>query len=236
LILPIYKNILISAVPVTGQEIIMSIRETYRIAHTARCKLQIAADRPDRNLRFILGHAFTLDNLRLQIAQIEQAMDLESESDEELDIPSAPSPGVVSFPKSTNRPVTSTQRRRSPSPERLGDLSDSDSSQEEDDDDEAAEGLRLERFGSAAGIPPRMIDDEGSDEEDELTSPPGTPSQDELRQLTQGGGNDQLADMYHSVADCPCQKHSLPTIEKMWDIPQNPEKDAPRLAIVQVSG
>ena len=151
----------------------MSIHETYRIAHTARCKLQIAADRPDRNLRFILGHAFTLDNLRLQIAQIEQAIDSDSESDEdEPDIPSAPSPGVVSFPKSTNRPVTSSQRRRSPPPHRPAGLSDSDSSQEEDDEyeDDAAEDLRLERFGSAAGLPPRMIDDEGSDEEDELTS------------------------------------------------------------------
>lgn len=217
----------------------MSIHETYRIAHTARCKLQIAADRPDRNLRFILGHAFTLDNLRLQIAQIEQAIDSDSESDEdEPDIPSAPSPGVVSFPKSTNRPVTSSQRRRSPPPHRPAGLSDSDSSQEEDDEyeDDAAEDLRLERFGSAAGLPPRMIDDEGSDEEDELTSPPGTPSQDELRQLTQGGGNDGLTDMYQSVASCPCQKHSLPTVEKMWDIPQRPEKDAPRLAIVQVAG
>ncbi|KIN07877.1 hypothetical protein OIDMADRAFT_16368 [Oidiodendron maius Zn] len=217
----------------------MSIHETYRIAHTARCKLQIAADRPDRNLRFILGHAFTLDNLRLQIAQIEQAIDSDSESDEdEPDIPSAPSPGVVSFPKSTNRPVTSSQRRRSPPPHRPAGLSDSDSSQDEDDEyeDDAAEDLRLERFGSAAGLPPRMIDDEGSDEEDELTSPPGTPSQDELRQLTQGGGNDGLTDMYQSVAGCPCQKHSLPTVEKMWDIPQRPEKDAPRLAIVQVAG
>ena len=215
----------------------MSISETYRIAHTARCKLQIAADRPDRNLRFMLGHAFTLDNLRLQIAQIEQEMDSESESDEdELDIPSAPSPGVVSFPKSTNRPVTST-RRRSPPSERLEGLSDSDSSHDEDnnDEDEAAGELRLERFGSAAGLPPRMIDDEDSDEEDEPKSPPGTPSQDELRQLTQGRGNDELTDMYQSVAGCPCQKHSLPTVEKMWDIPQKPEKDAPRLAIVQVA-
>lgn len=213
----------------------MSAVETYRIAHTARCKLQMAADRPDRNLRFILGHAFTLDKLRLQIAQIEEAIDSESESDDEQ-LPSAPSPGVVSFPKSTNRPVTSTRHgRRSPPPERSGELSDSDSSQDEDDEYGEEQELRLERFGSAAGLPPRMVDDEGSDEEDELPSPPGTPSKDEMRHLTQTSGNDELADMYHQVAGCRCQNHSLPTVEKMWDVPQGPEKDAPRLAIVQVA-
>lgn len=215
----------------------MSVTEAYRIAHTARCKLQIAADRPDRNLRFILGHAFTLDKLRLQIAQIEQAMDSESDSDEDLDVPSAPSPGAVSFPNSTNRPVTSTRRRRSPPPENPGRLSDSDSdSSPDEDDDEEGENLRLERFGSAAGLPPRMIDDDGSDEEDELKSPPGMPSKDELRHLTQSDGNDELADMYQAVAGCGCQNQPLPTVEKMWDIPQQPEKDAPRLAIVQVAG
>jgi hypothetical protein len=82
-----------------------------------------------------------------------------------------------------------------------------------------------------------MIEDEGSDEEDELVSPPDTPTKDELRDLTQNDGNDDLTDMYHAVAGCPCQKnHAMPTVEKMWDIPQKPEKDAPRLAIVQVAG
>jgi hypothetical protein len=213
----------------------MSAMEAYKIAHTARCKLQIAADRPDRNLRFILGHAFTLDNLRLQIAQIEQAMDSESESSEDEDAPSAPSPGVVSFPRSTNRPVTSTHRRRSPPPERTGALSDSDSSPHEDDGD-GEEDLRLERFGSAAGLPPRMVDDDGSDDDDELQSPPGTPSEEELRHLTQNAGNDELADMYQAVARCPCQDHARPTVEKMWDIPKGPEQDGPRLAVVQVAG
>ena len=48
-----------------------SQHETYQIAHTAKCKLHIAANRPDRNLRFVLGHAFTLDNLLLRIVEIE---------------------------------------------------------------------------------------------------------------------------------------------------------------------
>jgi hypothetical protein len=214
----------------------MSARDAYKIAHTARCKLQIAADRPDRNLRFILGHAFTLDKMRLQIAQIEEAMESESESDEDQ-IPTTTTPGVVSFPKSTNCSVTPARHgRRSPPPERSGQLSDSDSSHDEDEEDEEGGELRLERFGSAAGLPPRMVDDEGSDEEEELTTPPGSPSKEELRQLTQSSGNDQLTDMYQSVAGCPCQNHAQPKAEKMWDIPKGTGIDAPRLAVVQVAG
>lgn len=48
-----------------------STRETYSIAHSARCKLDLAANRPDRNLRFVLGHAFTLDKVLLRIVEIE---------------------------------------------------------------------------------------------------------------------------------------------------------------------
>ena len=48
-----------------------STKQTYSIAHTAQCKLRIAANRPDRNLRFVLGHAFTLDKVLLRIVEIE---------------------------------------------------------------------------------------------------------------------------------------------------------------------
>lgn len=44
---------------------------TYTLAHTAQCKLKLAAKRTDRDLRFVLGHAFTLDNLMLRIVEIE---------------------------------------------------------------------------------------------------------------------------------------------------------------------
>ncbi|KAK4943573.1 hypothetical protein LTR10_016867 [Elasticomyces elasticus] len=43
----------------------------YSLAHTAQCKLKLAANRPDRNLRFVLGHAFTLDKVMLRIVEIE---------------------------------------------------------------------------------------------------------------------------------------------------------------------
>jgi hypothetical protein len=48
-----------------------STRQTYSIAHSAKCKLNLAANRPDRNLRFVLGHAFTLDKVLLRIVEIE---------------------------------------------------------------------------------------------------------------------------------------------------------------------
>ncbi|RMZ87188.1 hypothetical protein DV736_g5583, partial [Chaetothyriales sp. CBS 134916] len=59
-----------------------SQHETYRIAHTARCKLHMAANRPDRDLRFVLGHAFTLDNLLLRIVEIENSSPSPEESKE----------------------------------------------------------------------------------------------------------------------------------------------------------
>ena len=49
-----------------------TINETYTLAHTAQCKLKLAANRPDRNLRFLIGHAFTYDKLMLKIVEIEE--------------------------------------------------------------------------------------------------------------------------------------------------------------------
>ncbi|KAJ9609156.1 hypothetical protein H2200_006928 [Cladophialophora chaetospira] len=49
----------------------LNTNTTYTLAHTVQCKLKLAANRPDRNLRFVLGHAFTLDNLMLRIVEIE---------------------------------------------------------------------------------------------------------------------------------------------------------------------
>lgn len=51
----------------------LSAKQTYSIAHSAQCKLSMAANEPDRNLRFILGHAFTLDKVLLRIVEIENS-------------------------------------------------------------------------------------------------------------------------------------------------------------------
>jgi hypothetical protein len=49
----------------------LSTKQTYSVAHSAQCKLNLAANRPDRNLRYVLGHAFTLDKVLLRIVEIE---------------------------------------------------------------------------------------------------------------------------------------------------------------------
>ncbi|RVX70051.1 hypothetical protein B0A52_06223 [Exophiala mesophila] len=49
----------------------LNTSSTYSLAHTAQCKLHLSAKRGDRDLRFVLGHAFTLDNLMLRIVEIE---------------------------------------------------------------------------------------------------------------------------------------------------------------------
>jgi hypothetical protein len=47
-----------------------------------------------------------------------------------------------------------------------------------------------------------MIADIDSNNEDELISPPGSLSKDELRRLTKGDVDSELADMYQKVAEC----------------------------------
>ncbi|KAL2064489.1 hypothetical protein VTL71DRAFT_4983 [Oculimacula yallundae] len=162
----------------------MSVRETYKIAHTARCKLQMAADRPDRDLRFILGHAFTLDKLRLRIAEIEVSGSSDSDSEPEDDLPRAVCDGSHAQTKPGEmggRRVSfqtgkaggngngigikgEKDRRRSPPPPVQTPVLEEDTESDEDDIEEDVEDeeedLGLVRFGSAAAQPPRIVDDE----------------------------------------------------------------------------
>jgi hypothetical protein len=216
----------------------MSATETYTLAHTARCKLQLAADRPDRNLRFILGHAFTLDKLRLRIAEIEMDMEDEEDQNGELSEPlSAPRERRVSFGNNT-RPAKPIDRRRSPPPDQFADLPDTDSESDEGDvevDDEEDDDLSLQRFESGSARQPQMIDDDdGSDEEEELKSPPPMPSEDELRMITGGEDDDELAEAYEHVADCPCHGQKGPPASHVWEIPQKPGQHGQRYAVVAV--
>ena len=98
----------------------MDPTETYSLAHTARCKLQMAADTPDRDLRFILGHAFTLDKLRLRIAEIEM-----DNNEEDEPISSSRGRRRVSFRNNAARP-NNLERRRSPPPPAGPDDDDAD--------------------------------------------------------------------------------------------------------------
>lgn len=53
--------------------------QAYTLAHSARCKLSMSAKDPDRNLRFMLGHAFMLDRALYRVATVEEDSDDDDE-------------------------------------------------------------------------------------------------------------------------------------------------------------
>ncbi|KAH8600713.1 hypothetical protein B0O99DRAFT_681586 [Bisporella sp. PMI_857] len=223
----------------------MSVQEAFRLAHTAQCKLHIAADRPDRNLRFILGHAFTLDKLRLRIAEVlgmpppsTQHIDswqIEEDFSDDDVIEEPPKERRVSFHSHSHNPTPSIpyERKRSPPPTKTSPSPSPPPELGEYDDED--EGLSLRRFASAADQPPRMVDDESSsDEEDELEprSPPPL-SNEELEELTRGPGNDKLASAYRGIHNCVCNAAGAPTADKVWEVPS--KEGEKRLAVISIA-
>ncbi|KAE9983826.1 hypothetical protein EG327_005328 [Venturia inaequalis] len=107
----------------------MSLKQTYNLAHTARCKLHLAADRPDRDLRFLVGHAMHLDSLMLRIIEIE----------ENVEPPSNASGGLsfkgVAHASSSKSPLSDSKSRRSPPPPKSAE----DESSDDDDDDDGGD-------------------------------------------------------------------------------------------------
>ena len=224
----------------------MSRTEAYTLAHTARCKLQLAADRPDRNLRFILGHAFTLDNLRLRIAEIEtDSSAYLSESSDDEDRPTCTAhvgERRVSFGRGSPRPTNvGVGRPKSPPPDELAHLSSSESEDEDDDieeDDEFEEELSLTRFESATAKAPRMVADEGEDEDDGDVgpkSPEMVPSEEDLKILCGQEGDQELEEAYRNVSGCPCHGKHGPGVEKVWEIPGKKGGTGGRMAVVQIA-
>lgn len=228
----------------------------------------MAAKEPDRNLRFLLGHAFTLDKLMLRVAEIETSSDSDEEMEEAVktegetaamprctrDLPAAPEPrrASVSFRDNSNRPSGELRqevepgngamnaRRRSPPPDRFAHLDDTDSDSSNDEyfeEEEEEDGGGLQRFESAAAQPPRMIEDEGSDEEhdDEPKSPPLTPTEEELKMIVEGEVNEELAELYERVSGCPCHGKKGPSAGKVWEIPNKPGTQGPRMAVIEVA-
>ena len=61
-------------------------------------------------------------------------------------------------------------------------------------------------------------------------------SDDELRMITGSEGDEQLAEAYGHVANCPChgEHKSSPKANKLWDVPQKPGENGPRYAIIAV--
>jgi len=217
--------------------------DPYVLAHTVQCKLKLAANRPDRNLRFILGHAVTLDSLMLRIVEIEEKQHhTHAVNDDQEETNTS----GVSFDCTATQPSNKRTggRKASPPPDAAlahNDRSDSDSDEyafdNEEEDDEPS--LGLTRFTSASAQPPRTIDpDSDSDEEDGPKSPPQMPSEPELRTIIEEESDGMMADLYESVRRCGCHDQKAPPISGMWELPQAESggtQDTRRTAIISVS-
>lgn len=239
----------------------MSARETIRIAHTAKCKLHLAANHPDRNFRLILGHALTLDKVMLRVAEIESDSTSSEEDEEGVadEEPSGPrtcnqQTRRVSFSAASRARSTvagtnmGDAKRRSPPPSNHFEHDDDAVAGEEEvdavevDDDDEDGALSLQRFPSASAQPPRMIAgevDEDDDEDDlnEPVSPPSyEPSEKEVKQITGGAESTGLVDLYRSVIKCNCSKThgTAPKVAKAWEVPDRKGEHGRRVALVQV--
>ncbi|KAF2439807.1 hypothetical protein P171DRAFT_112462 [Karstenula rhodostoma CBS 690.94] len=214
-----------------------SLRETLSIAHTAECKLHLAANRPDRDLRFMLGHALTLDSVSLRLVEIE----------EEAATVQQPSHATgVRFQAANNCP---TKRKTSPPPNRFAEMHASDEDDEEEEDeyissDDDQDELSLMRFPSGSAKPPQEPPDlvpseEGSSDEDDPPSPE-LPSEELLRDIMKGDGDENLRSAYAGVKKCHCHGHheDAPKIQRMWEIPAKEGEqraDGVRIAVAEVA-
>jgi hypothetical protein len=234
----------------------MSHRETISLAHTAQCKLQLAADKPDRNLRFILGHALTLDSLNLRLIQIE----------EESRIVQKPShSSSVKFKETGQVGVGHSPlsgRRKSPPPNTGGSVShriDEDDNEEYGDEDLGSEHgeLSLTRFPSGTAQPPRYPKKEQSpprvDHYSESSSSDDREletlleliqrnlNHESLEKITKNDTDKSLAALYKSVQKCPCHKTDAPELENFWELHSDQEFgevkgfDGVRFAIAEIS-
>lgn len=216
--------------------------ETLRIAHSARCKLNLAANRPDRNFRFILGHALTLDKVMLRVAEIEFTGDDEGSSSSESDGDQLKERHVGFSGSAKARGIGSqkTQRRSPPppAPQPGVDVNDDDEDVESDEDED--DGAPLERFPSASAVPPRKVapdDDEGVGDMDENGGQERVSEwpEEQLKRITGQHGNAELVDVYNHIAGCPCHGHKAPVVENVWEIPSGMDgKMGGRMAVVQV--
>ncbi|RDI82735.1 hypothetical protein Vi05172_g7291 [Venturia inaequalis] len=232
----------------------MSLKQTYNLAHTARCKLHLAADRPDRDLRFLVGHAMHLDSLMLRIIEIE----------ENVEPPLNASGGLsfkgVAHASSSKSPLSDSKSRRSPPPPKSAEDESSDDDDDDDggDDDggigkyeeEAEMGggeLSLSRFPSGSARPPPQRDiasapgpelsdgDESSSssssDEGEYTWDPSV-----LRDLVRTDSDEGLKKVYRDVSSCPCHKGEGPVVERMWEVLGGMEggKEGVRYAVAEL--
>lgn len=215
--------------------------QTYMIAHSAQCKLNMSAKDPDRNLRFMLGHAFLLDKVLYRVAEIEdERYEDTSAAKVALGEKNGAVPNEASAPAGQSGSLTSGRVRFAGSTEAVNDTAEKAEDDEDDavisDDDEDA-GLGLTRFASASEMPPRMIPDEGDDvdEDDGPVSPPSLPADFDVAALVQQDSDEELGNLYTSLKSCPCRSHNLQAEKSkgFWEV-KDSSKPGKRLAVMQV--
>ncbi|KAK3078759.1 hypothetical protein LTS18_006686 [Coniosporium uncinatum] len=215
----------------------MSVREIITLAHSAQCKLNLAADKRDRNLRFLVGHAMHLDALTLRLVEIEEGID---QPDHATGVKFKGAGNAVAA-GGDHRPLHSpavTRVRRSPPPAARDD-DDDDDDVEDDDGDAEEDGLSLQRMPSGSTRHPQDVpaldpsdeDDSDSDDDDLLKDPAF------LREITKGKGDEVLKELYGTVKGCPCQEHhaTAPVVERMWELPGK-EGQVGRRAVAEIRG
>jgi hypothetical protein len=213
----------------------MSLPEVYRLAHTAECRLQMAAGAKERDLRFVVGHLMHYESLRLRIVEIEH------------DISKSDRARAVQFQGTgelKKKPSTGQLGRRSPPPsqpsprnndkhhipglddEDEDELSDSASDDvavdSDDDDDDDDDDLSLTRFPSGSARPPPLEPDDSDEDEysDEPVSPE-EPDQASIEQAMKGESNELLAAYYNRTRKCSCHglKAEAESFGRVWELP-----------------
>ena len=216
------------------------------MAHSAECRLSMEANRPGRNLRFVVGHLMHYEALRLRIVEIEYDI---SKNERAKNVSFQGTGHVNSNHSLQQKPSTGQLGRKSPPPQRVNydpedddELSDSDPwSGGEDADGEAGDDLGLQRFPSGSARPPQpppdlMPDVDDDDDDDEEPASPEEVDQATLEELIKNSdGSTELAKMYNGIRGCPCHKHpDAPKFERMWELPGESGKEGTKRAVAQV--
>ncbi|KAF2402434.1 hypothetical protein EJ06DRAFT_339050 [Trichodelitschia bisporula] len=210
----------------------MSLRDAYTMAHSARCKLEMAVSRPDRNWRFIIGHATHLDALILRIAEIEETADKPDHA------------SAVTFKGAGSKQSASkTRRRRSPPPPALTCGEPHDDREEDAFEDEEDFPTLTRTVSRSRQDVPELVpsDDSSSSDEDEELDGDAAPTAEipdaaDLRTITQREGDPELEDMYNKIRNCPCQSDEMPAIDNIWPLSREDKEDGGvhRTAVVSV--
>jgi hypothetical protein len=213
----------------------MSLPEVYRLAHTAECRLQMAAGAKERDLRFVVGHLMHYESLRLRIVEIEH------------DISKSDRARAVQFQGTgelSKKPSTGQLGRRSPPPppahqssllgnghipglddedeDELSDSASDDVDVDEDDDDDEDD-LSLTRFPSGSARPPPLEPDEGDEVDEYADEPvsPEEPDQASIEQAMKGESNEILAAYYNRTRKCRCHGKTdvAESFGRVWELP-----------------